>query len=271
MLPLSTAFKQCYRSFKSAKDTIGKVREICEELKIPGGTALYGILNCSGTKPLLFLSSAGHPKLLVASNEGLTPLPSATGSPLIPGVRTDDDYLLEESRHELAPGDVIVAFTDGVPGAGEKGPLGSFGMDRLRGLIDTHRAKSAEEIARTIEEKILEHAGENLDDDYTILVLKMNGRPAAPAYVEAIPGRTGCVEMRWERVVLAARYHVEFEVSEDTIGFRRLRTVEMRNNEDPRLTVSKLTSGERVRFRVIAEYENTSEGPPSAAVEAIVP
>ena len=80
------------------------------------------------------------------------------------------------NRHlQLAPGDSLALFTDGVTeardGAGVE--MGSAVLgDALRGL----HGQPAAEIAHAIRESALVHVGdaENLDDDVTLLVVSRN-------------------------------------------------------------------------------------------------
>jgi serine phosphatase RsbU (regulator of sigma subunit)/pSer/pThr/pTyr-binding forkhead associated (FHA) protein len=131
-------------------------------------TMFYSMLNVSGR---LSYANAGHcaPLLVRASGavEKLTPTSTPVG--LVPGARFDLAY------QDLAPGDRIVLYTDGVTearnGAGE-----FFGR---KGLLDAvRRAGSAgcNELHDAIQAAILEFtAGADQEDDVTLVVIEYRG------------------------------------------------------------------------------------------------
>jgi len=80
----------------------------------------------------------------------------------------------EDVRFTLAPGDVLIYYTDGVTEThGTNGEL--FGADRLRDLVETCDGLSAEEIAERVEHGVDEFRGQYPDrDDVVVLVLKVS-------------------------------------------------------------------------------------------------
>ena len=85
---------------------------------------------------------------------------------------------MEEGRIDLAPGDCLVFYTDGVTEA--MNPEGEmFGESRLRDLVAAHAAGSAAELRARIAEALADFtAGAEQADDVTCLVVKRSERPA---------------------------------------------------------------------------------------------
>ena len=84
------------------------------------------------------------------------------------GVFEEQDF--ELGSVDLAPGDRLVLFTDGVTEASNREGE-EFGEQRLLSLLEEHRALSANAIKEKIAAAISEFSGGNLTDDATLLVL----------------------------------------------------------------------------------------------------
>jgi sigma-B regulation protein RsbU (phosphoserine phosphatase) len=129
-------------------------------------TVWYGLWNPQ-TGDLCF-SSAGHnPPLLIRANGTVEEL-SARGIALgvVPHVT------LEEHPVTLEPGDLLVAYTDGVTEA-LRSDTTEFGVVGLQSTLVKLRKKSAQKIAEGVLDAI-DHfvAGEPQFDDITLIVLK---------------------------------------------------------------------------------------------------
>ena len=87
------------------------------------------------------------------------------------GIFPDADY--EEETIELLPGDLFLAYTDGIlESVNEYGE--EFGEQRLIDLVEDNRSASAERIQQLVVEKVLEWAfEEERDDDMTLIVAKV--------------------------------------------------------------------------------------------------
>lgn len=130
-------------------------------------TAFYGIYDPSART--LRYSSAGHPPpRLRRDHRSIEPLDGTAGLPL--GIAVEQDY--PEHQHSLAPGDLLVFYTDGVTeGQNAAGEL--FGLSRL----DQAMAACAPS-AQTAVESILTAldqfaAGHAADDDRTLVAAKV--------------------------------------------------------------------------------------------------
>ncbi|MBN1661104.1 MAG: GAF domain-containing protein [Anaerolineae bacterium] len=86
------------------------------------------------------------------------------------GVLRGTEY--QEWQVSLAPGDVLVLYTDGVTDA-----LGAeeemFGRDRLVGVVRAHRGASAAELAQAIDDAVASFVGDVAAfDDFTLVIAK---------------------------------------------------------------------------------------------------
>jgi serine phosphatase RsbU (regulator of sigma subunit) len=132
-------------------------------------TAIYALLEpkVDGVVPVL-LSSAGHPPAFVLrDDESVEVLNRDTGMLLgvFPAVELSDQPV------ELHPGDALILVTDGVLEARDAHGR-EFGSERLQALLATCAGRSAEGIARRIERSVLDHRGEQGDDDLAVVVLR---------------------------------------------------------------------------------------------------
>ena len=130
-------------------------------------TLWYGVLD-----PLrheLIFANAGHnPPLLLSAADGQIRLLRKHG--LILGVLPA--VALEDDRVALAPGDVLVIYTDGVIDAINLTEE-SFEMARLQAVVQAHQAQSATEIAEAIKAAVREFVGPAPQfDDLTLIVVK---------------------------------------------------------------------------------------------------
>lgn len=150
-------------------------------------TCLYAVLDPRAG--LLAFACAGHPPPhhYVAKADRFAPFPLMGGFPL--GVRPTTLYKAQETR--LAPGDVLVFYTDGVteaqapddlPPYGDVEPGEPFETDRLAEVIRANRSKGAAEIHDAIKQAIdVFVAGKPLADDVTLVVIKVLPPPSAAA------------------------------------------------------------------------------------------
>jgi sigma-B regulation protein RsbU (phosphoserine phosphatase) len=134
-------------------------------------TAFYGHLSPSG---LLTYCNAGHNPPLVIGDEGVRRL--ETGG-MIVGLFPAAEY--EQGSVQLAAGDVVVVFSDGVSEAmsidGEE-----FGEDRIRDVVDAVRSQSPEAIHRELFQRVREFTrGAVQSDDITAVIIAFRQPPAA--------------------------------------------------------------------------------------------
>lgn len=135
-------------------------------------TALVGRLDLRSGE--LCYSNAGHPPPLRASIARAPEVLQAMESGIALGIV--DDAVYEEGRVQLAPGDALILFTDGVTeaidGTGEL-----FSDARLARAFGDHAALPVNEMVDRIVHAVHTFAGgAPQEDDITVLALRYNGR-----------------------------------------------------------------------------------------------
>ncbi|MHB8883833.1 MAG: PP2C family protein-serine/threonine phosphatase [Methylovirgula sp.] len=133
-------------------------------------TAFYGILDTT-TGDILF-ANAGHNPPYVARNDGSVDALCGTGGMAL-GIMDDMRYETQHCR--LAPGEVLVCFSDGVTEAtNADGAL--FGDDRLIGLVTGQAQCHPTEVFTSVIADVDSYmALAPMADDVTLLVIRYNG------------------------------------------------------------------------------------------------
>lgn len=129
-------------------------------------TVLYARLELHRA-PALSLTVAGHPRPLLLRADD-PPEPIGTHGDLLGLWETPSLY---EVRTELRPGDVVVAFTDGVTEARRGDEF--FGEDRLHAALVRSRGAPASDIASGLLEDVLRFQGSDPRDDIAVVVLRV--------------------------------------------------------------------------------------------------
>jgi serine phosphatase RsbU (regulator of sigma subunit) len=115
-------------------------------------------VNCGHNPALLFRAKAGT----------LTRLNSSC-----PPIGLAPEEICELSSEDLAAGDVLIFYTDGVTEAASR--LGEeFGMDRLSATVHSGSSMSAEDLMTSIYNAAADFCSDDFNDDVTILVVKCN-------------------------------------------------------------------------------------------------
>jgi sigma-B regulation protein RsbU (phosphoserine phosphatase) len=128
-------------------------------------TVYYAILD--PTTHHVTYASGGHGLALQASEDGVTFL---RGRGTVLGVFSP--IRVEEFDTDLAPGDYLVIYTDGVTDA-VNAEMEGFGEGRLAALLEQHRSLSAQAMLDLIREKVHVWQGEAPSfDDFTLVVIK---------------------------------------------------------------------------------------------------
>ena len=114
--------------------------------------------------------------------EGNTELLHGENLPL--GVREAEVY--EQRSFSLAPGDMLLLFSDGITEA--RNPAGdTFGMDRLLQCVRAHGGLEPSELTETIRKLVVSFCGsDRLADDMTLVALRFEGVGATVAKAEII-------------------------------------------------------------------------------------
>jgi len=138
-------------------------------------TAFYGVLNlptgrlcyvrAGQDRPLLYRAAGGSPLELDAEGRFLGMLPALR---------------LEERTVNLAPGDLLVAYSDGVPDAVDE-QRQSYGVERLVELVNRQRMAGAAGVCTAIFDDVFAFRGRAAAfDDITVLVAKCEGMAPTP-------------------------------------------------------------------------------------------
>ena len=131
-------------------------------------TLLVGEIDTN--KRIIHYVNCGHnPALLFRAKTGaLTRLDSSC---LPIGLAPEE--ICELASEDLAAGDILVFYTDGVTEAANR--LGEeFGMERLSATVHNGSSMSAEDLMTSIYNAAADFCGDDFNDDVTILVVKCN-------------------------------------------------------------------------------------------------
>ena len=162
----------------SPADVLFRVnRELClENDSLMFVTVFCGVLNFRTGE--VFYSNAGHnPPLVLRPGRPPEWLPLPDGFFL----GTMEDAAYETRRILLAPGDMLLLYTDGVTEA-MNGQKAFYQEERLIGVAEQHKQGSPEELVREILDSVRAFAGnEPQSDDITLLALAYRGREPGPA------------------------------------------------------------------------------------------
>jgi len=130
-------------------------------------TLFYGIISQNHT--LMYVNAGHNPPILCHTADGSFTELEATG--IAVGAIEDAEYSSQEVT--LAPGDVLVLYTDGITEA-ENADHDMFGEDRLRAVIGRSRSLSARDIIAAILIDVHAFAGDYpQSDDITLMVVKV--------------------------------------------------------------------------------------------------
>ena len=115
----------------------------------------------------MILCSAGHPPALIVDGNGLVSEAPSSG-PLL-GAFTDSIW--RQERVAVAPGGLVLLFTDGVIEATGRASRVRFGTERLREVLSGHAASSPQALLRELAAELERFSGGPLDDDVAALAL----------------------------------------------------------------------------------------------------
>lgn len=118
-----------------------------------------------GQRSLSYIN-AGHDVPILASPRGVQRLDR--GGPAL-GFFLEAEF--EVGRMELRSGDLLVVFSDGITEAGVRhGEM--FGKSRLEAVVAAHAGKPLADVQQEILRTVREWAGDEVEDDMTLLLVK---------------------------------------------------------------------------------------------------
>jgi serine phosphatase RsbU (regulator of sigma subunit)/PAS domain-containing protein len=135
-------------------------------------TASVGHLRWRDDGLNILLGSAGHPCPVLIKPDGRTEVLSGGGLPL--GIFPDAEPSVQEI--ELAPGDLLFFFSDGLTSA--CGPDMVYFDDRLADELAAVAGQPADRVVARVREVVLEFCRGRLRDDVTMLALRAGEPPA---------------------------------------------------------------------------------------------
>lgn len=135
-------------------------------------TVFYAVLDPQNGR-LLYCNAGHNPPMLLQSQNGNAPyLLTRTAIPL--GILEDAQWHWGEVQ--IAPGDVLVMYTDGATEAQDEEER-FFGEERLQAIVQANMGRSADIIENKLVSAIYEFAGEAPQyDDITLMVLVREGK-----------------------------------------------------------------------------------------------
>jgi PAS domain S-box-containing protein len=138
-------------------------------------TLLCGILRPQSTTVRLALANAGHPPPILVRADGSVEVPH-NGDTVV-GVFENVEY--SSRLLNLHPGDIFVAYTDGITEARRDGEL--FEEHRVAEVVREARDYPIEEIADRIIAAVRDFAGHEPNDDLALIALRvLGGERVAP-------------------------------------------------------------------------------------------
>ncbi|WP_162598759.1 histidine kinase N-terminal 7TM domain-containing protein [Nocardioides gilvus] len=132
-------------------------------------TLVYGHLRPSENGTTVTLALAGHHPPLVLRHTGVVEEVGSIGTALA----LFDDPLLSDTTTELAAGELLCAFTDGLVEARRGNEM--FGTERVAQLLQQHGHLPIEQLAGMLTEAVREFHGQQLPDDLAVLMLRHTG------------------------------------------------------------------------------------------------
>jgi len=172
-LPLITGFEAFGGGSGSTRHVIDRLREVSRKLGL-AGTALYWTFTQIGKEIWLTMTSAGHDlPILIRPSRGTSSLPADRDSPALgKPLGLDLDSPQGEHLERLLPGDILIAYTDGVIEAFSEGEDESIqhAFNRIMSLGLSHSRLPCREMAELIMAEA--EKTNSFTDDATLCVIK---------------------------------------------------------------------------------------------------
>ncbi|UCE24525.1 MAG: serine/threonine-protein phosphatase, partial [Candidatus Zixiibacteriota bacterium] len=143
-------------------------------------TMFYGVLNKKSGN--LTFASAGHnPLIKLPAGKGDCQLLKTPGYPLAMMPEKQFAARIENAELNLAPGDWVIQFTDGINEA-RNGADEEFGMERFIEILQSSRDLPADKMIDAVVNDVENFVGDAPQyDDITLLALKWSGRTVETA------------------------------------------------------------------------------------------
>jgi len=168
MTLILAAIRSQKKTFLNVCDSVYRLNNLLYESTIEGKYATFFFAIISLEKNRLIYTNAGHnPPIFIKANSDIVRL---TQGGVVLGFQADQEYI--QNTIELSPGDLLLAYTDGVTetmNAAEE----EFGEERLIKLVLANRERNAFELRELILSELNSFSGfENPADDITLVICK---------------------------------------------------------------------------------------------------
>tara|TARA_R110002111_G_scaffold168038_1_gene233823 strand:- start:89986 stop:91668 length:1683 start_codon:yes stop_codon:yes gene_type:complete len=167
MARISSCVQNTMRFVHEAGPAVDAINDHMCDSAVEGRFVTYVLVILDTQKNHLSLVNAGHMSPMILKPDGtLDEFPEESiGMPI--GVMEGFPY--EVVERDLAPGEIVVLFTDGVDEA--MNPAGElYTLDRMREFLKTNREKNAAELGQALLADVRRHAnGRPQNDDITIM------------------------------------------------------------------------------------------------------
>lgn len=149
------------------KDAAAVVRAVNRQLHACSpvdryATLLYGVFD-ENTRTLHYVNAGHNPAVVIRRGEAVVWLEASA-----PPVRLFAETVYQAQAVQLYPGDLIVAYTDGIVEAANTGSE-EWGVDGLLAAVRRCRTRQPESIVEAAFAALDEFSGDNQTDDATIL------------------------------------------------------------------------------------------------------
>jgi len=175
MLPLVATFRAFCGESRSTKHIMEKLRNVSYELGAHG-TALYAIISKIREKRWLFGSAAGHSPLIIVRRDENLAFPDIDSPAHCGWLGVERESSLGEDKLQLSVGDLIVGYTDGIDESGireKRGPKKKFGRNGVLAAVLREIDGTPQAIAESIRRDAKKAAGGCLEDDATVVVMRI--------------------------------------------------------------------------------------------------
>ncbi|WP_162799331.1 histidine kinase N-terminal 7TM domain-containing protein [Nocardioides sp. 616] len=132
-------------------------------------TLVYGYLSPSSRGTRVTLALAGHHPPLLLRTTGEVEEAGEAGTALA----MFEEPELHDTTHDLAPGEVLCVFTDGLVEARRDGDM--FGTERVAELLRKYGDLPIDELAAVVVDAVRAFHGDHLADDLALLLVRSTG------------------------------------------------------------------------------------------------
>ena len=193
---LSALLRALHGTHRSPRRLLIEIERLLNDTLKPGEfvTLFYGVLDPDHGR-LVYASAAHTPLLVWRKSDGEVEWRPTRGIP-IGAVRGGAlEETLEDATVELAPGDLIIQFTDGISEAFDAHNQ-QFGFERVEQVVREHAPRGPEDVLTALTRAVANWTGgEPMDDETAIVVSRRPALVAVPVRSTETPAHRTLAEM----------------------------------------------------------------------------